>query len=40
MRAAERMPTQRRRSAHRAVDAELGRIEDDLLTRFGVPTRR
>ncbi|MER7084049.1 DUF6474 family protein, partial [Saccharopolyspora kobensis] len=40
VRAAERMPTQRRRSAHRAVDAELGRIEDDLLTRFGVPTRR
>lgn len=39
VRAAERMPTQRRRSAHRAVDAELGRIEDDLLTRFGVPTR-
>lgn len=36
VRAAERMPAQRRRSAHRAVDAELGRIEDDLLTRFGV----
>ncbi|MGW1680434.1 DUF6474 family protein [Saccharopolyspora sp. NPDC002376] len=40
VRAAERMPTQRRRSAHRAVDAELGQIEDDLLTHFGVPTRR
>ncbi|KAA5836409.1 hypothetical protein F1721_07575 [Saccharopolyspora hirsuta] len=40
VRAAERMPAQRRRSAHRAVDAELGQIEDDLLTRFGVPPRR
>ncbi|MFB9568539.1 DUF6474 family protein [Saccharopolyspora hordei] len=40
VRTAERMPAQRRRSAHRAVDEELGRIEDDLLTRFGVAPRR
>ncbi|MEB3372045.1 DUF6474 family protein [Saccharopolyspora mangrovi] len=38
VRAAERMPAQRRRSAHRAVDQELGRLESELLTRFGVPT--
>lgn len=38
VRAAERMPTHRRRSAHRAVDGELSRIESELLTRFGVPT--
>lgn len=37
VRAAERMPAQRRRSAHRAVDQELARIESELLTRFGVP---
>ncbi|WP_019856086.1 DUF6474 family protein [Actinopolyspora mortivallis] len=36
VRAAERMPAARRRAAHRAVDGELGRIEDDLLRRFGV----
>ncbi|MBB5154240.1 DUF6474 family protein [Saccharopolyspora phatthalungensis] len=36
VRAAERMPTQRRKSTHRAVNAELGQIEDDLLTHFGV----
>jgi hypothetical protein len=40
VRAAERMPTQRRKSAHRAVNAELGQIEEDLLTRFGVTTKR
>jgi uncharacterized protein DUF6474 len=40
VRAAERMPTQRRKSAHRAVNAELGQIEEDLLTRFGVTTNR
>ncbi len=38
VRAAERMPSPRRKSAHRAVDQELSRIEDELLTRFGVPT--
>lgn len=38
VRAAERMPSPRRRSAHRAVDQELSRIESELLTRFGVPT--
>ncbi|MGJ7909114.1 DUF6474 family protein [Actinopolyspora sp. H202] len=36
VRAAERMPAGRRRSAHRAVRGELGRIEDDLLRRFRV----
>ncbi|MGP4018567.1 DUF6474 family protein [Saccharopolyspora sp. 5N708] len=39
VRAAERMPTQRRKSAHRAVHTELGQIEDELLTRFGVPAK-
>ena len=39
VRAAERMPAQRRRSTHRAVDDDLGRIESDLLNRFGVTTR-
>ncbi|SDP96132.1 hypothetical protein SAMN04487905_11942 [Actinopolyspora xinjiangensis] len=34
VRAAERMPSGRRRSAHRAVRGELGRMEDDLLRRF------
>ncbi|RRO13848.1 hypothetical protein EIL87_22700 [Saccharopolyspora rhizosphaerae] len=38
VRAAERMPSQRRKAAHRAVDQELSRIEGELLTRFGVPT--
>ncbi|MEV4728447.1 DUF6474 family protein [Saccharopolyspora sp. NPDC049426] len=38
VRAAERMPSPRRKSAHRAVDQELSRIESELLTRFGVPT--
>ncbi|MER7010514.1 DUF6474 family protein [Saccharopolyspora sp. NPDC000359] len=36
VRAAERMPTQRRRSTHRAVNAELNQIEGDLLSRFGI----
>lgn len=36
VRAAERMPTQRRRAAHRAVSGELDRIEQDLLHRFGL----
>jgi hypothetical protein len=39
VRAAERMPAQRRRSAHRAVDHELGRIESELLNKFGIATR-
>ncbi|MFC7342488.1 DUF6474 family protein [Saccharopolyspora griseoalba] len=39
VRAAERMPAQRRRSTHRAVDQELGRIETELLDRFGVSAR-
>lgn len=36
VRAAERMPVQRRRAAHRAVTGELDRIEDDLLNRLGI----
>lgn len=36
VRAAERMPAQRRRAAHRAVTGELDRIEDDLLNRLGI----
>jgi hypothetical protein len=40
VRAAERMPTQRRKSAHRAVNTELGQIEDELLTRLGVPAKK
>lgn len=35
VRAAERMPPQRRRTIHRAVNAELTQLEGDLLTRFG-----
>ncbi len=38
VRAAEQMPTTRRRTAYRAIGAELDRIEVDLLTRLGVPT--
>ncbi|MEU5691055.1 DUF6474 family protein [Actinosynnema sp. NPDC020468] len=34
--AAERMPTSRRRAAHRAVDADLGALESELLKRLGV----
>lgn len=36
VRAAERMPSSRRRATHRAVSGELSRIEDDLLNRLGV----
>jgi hypothetical protein len=36
VRAAERMPTARRRAAHRSVSGELDRIEKDLLQRLGV----
>jgi hypothetical protein len=36
VRAAQQMPTPRRRTAHRAVGAELDRIEVALLTRLGV----
>lgn len=36
VRAAERMPTSRRRSAHRSVSGELSRIEDDIMNRLGV----
>ncbi|APU12154.1 MULTISPECIES: DUF6474 family protein [Actinoalloteichus] len=39
VRAAERMPGERRRAAHRAVDAELAQVEDELLRRFGLGTR-
>jgi Family of unknown function (DUF6474) len=36
VRAAERMPSARRRAAHRAVGAELDPIEAELLHRLGV----
>jgi hypothetical protein len=36
VRAAERMPTARRKGAHRAVATELDRIEQRLLTALGV----
>jgi hypothetical protein len=36
VRAAERMPTQRRKAAHRAVGADLDRIEQELLRKLGV----
>lgn len=36
VRAAEQMPAQRRRSAFRAIDGELGRIETTLLTHLGI----
>jgi hypothetical protein len=36
VRAAEQMPTERRRAAHRAVAAELDRIEPELLRLLGV----
>lgn len=36
VRAAERMPTARRRAAHRAVATELDELEDRLLHRLGV----
>jgi hypothetical protein len=38
VRAAEQMPTSRRRAAYRAIGGELDRIEMDLLTHLGVPT--
>jgi hypothetical protein len=39
VRAAELMPTERRRAAHRAVGAELDRIEPQLLNLLGVDSR-
>jgi hypothetical protein len=36
VRAAERMPTARRKAAHRAVGEELDRIEREVLSRLGV----
>ena len=36
VRAAEAMPTARRRSAHRAVTAELDRLEKEMLRLMGV----
>ncbi len=36
VRAAERMPTSRRKAAHRAVAAELDTLENNLLRRFGL----
>jgi hypothetical protein len=36
VRASERMPTARRRAAHRAVAEELDRIEAEVLKRLGV----
>jgi hypothetical protein len=36
VRAAERMPTARRRAAHRAASVELDQLEERLLQRLGV----
>ncbi|RJQ90659.1 DUF6474 family protein [Amycolatopsis panacis] len=36
VRAAERMPAARRKAAHRAVNGELERLEEQLLHRLGV----
>ena len=36
VRAAERMPTPRRKAAHRAVGADLDVLENELLRRLGV----
>jgi hypothetical protein len=36
VRAAEHMPSSRRRAAHRAVAAELDRLEAELLRRLGI----
>ncbi|WP_433266994.1 DUF6474 family protein [Actinosynnema sp. CS-041913] len=36
VRASERMPTSRRRAAHRAVSTDLDALEADLLRRLGV----
>lgn len=38
VRAAEQMPTSRRRTAYRAIGGELDRIEYELLTHLGIPT--
>jgi len=38
VRAAEQMPSSRRRAAYRAISGELDRIEIDLLGQLGVPT--
>ncbi len=38
VRAAEQMPSSRRRAAYRAIGGELDRIEIDLLTHLGVAT--
>ncbi len=38
VRAAEQMPTTRRKAAYRAIGGELDRIEMDLLTHLGVST--
>ena len=38
VRAAEQMPSSRRRAAYRAIGGELDRIETDLLTHLGVLT--
>jgi Family of unknown function (DUF6474) len=40
VRAAELMPTERRKAAHRAVAAELDRIEPELLRLLGVEDAR
>lgn len=37
VRAAEQMPTTRRRTAYRAIGGELDRVEVELLDRLGVP---
>lgn len=36
VRAAERMPSARRKAAHKAVGQELDRLEEDLLRRLGL----
>jgi hypothetical protein len=36
VRAAERMPTARRKAAHKAVSAELDQLEEHVLQRLGV----
>jgi len=38
VRAAEQMPTGRRRTAYRAISGELDRIEIELLTHLGIAT--
>jgi len=38
VRAAEQMPSARRRTAYRAIAGELDRIETDLLTHLGITT--